>query len=47
VTLAAADIAGADENDLFAREPATLTGALMGYLRMSPPGQILDRQALP
>jgi hypothetical protein len=47
VTLAAADIAGADENDLFAPEPATLTGALIGYVRMSRPGQILDRQALP
>jgi hypothetical protein len=47
VTLAAADIAGADENDLFAPEPATLTGALIGYVRMSTPGQILDRQTLP
>ena len=47
VTLAAADIGGADKNVLFAPEPATLTGALIGYVRMSRPGQILDRQALP
>lgn len=32
------------ENDLLAAEPALLTGALVGYARVSTSGQILDRQ---
>src|SRR2546430_17646204 len=45
VTLTPADIAGADEDGLLAPEPAKLTGALIGYARVSMSGQILDRQA--
>ena len=33
-----------DEADLLAREPAVLTGALIGYARVSTADQILDRQ---
>jgi predicted site-specific integrase-resolvase len=44
VTLTPAGIAGADEDDLLAPEPANLTGALIGYARVSTSGQILDRQ---
>lgn len=33
-----------DEADLLAREPAILTGALIGYARVSTADQILDRQ---
>ena len=36
--------AGADEDDPLAPEPANLTGALIGYARVSTSGQILDRQ---
>jgi hypothetical protein len=44
VTLTPAGVAGADEDDLLAPEPAKLTGALIGYARVSTSGQILDRQ---
>ena len=44
MTLTPADIAGADHDDLLAPEPAKLTGALIGYARVSTSGQILDRQ---
>ena len=40
MTLAPADLAGADEDDLLAPEPAKL----IGYARVSTSGQILDRQ---
>ena len=33
-----------DEIDLLAPEPAVLTGALIGYARVSRPSQVLDRQ---
>ena len=36
--------AGADHDDLLAPEPANLTGALIGYARVSTSGQNLDRQ---
>ena len=36
--------AGAGHDDLLAPEPANLTGALIGYARVSTSGQILDRQ---
>ena len=39
-----ADIAGAHEYDPLAPEPANLTGALIGYARVSTSGQNLDRQ---
>ena len=38
-------IAGADPDDLLAPEPENLTGALIGYARVSTSGQLLDRQA--
>ena len=44
MTLTPAGLAGADEDDLLAPEPAKLTGALIGYARVSTSGQILDRQ---
>jgi len=44
VTLTPAGIAGTDEDDPLAPEPAKLTGALIGYARVSTSGQILDRQ---
>ena len=44
VTLTPAGHAGADHDDLLAPEPANLTGALIGYARVSTSGQILDRQ---
>ena len=44
VTLSPAGIAGTDEHDPLAPEPAKLTGALIGYARVSTSGQILDRQ---
>jgi hypothetical protein len=44
VTPTPAGHAGADHDDLLAPEPATLTGALIGYARVSTSGQILDRQ---
>ena len=44
MTLTPAGIAGADQDDLLAPEPAKLTGALIGYGRVSTSGQILDRQ---
>ena len=44
MTLTPAGIAGADDDDLLAPEPANLTGALIGYARVSTSGQILDRQ---
>ncbi len=43
MTLTPAGIAGADDDPL-APEPANLTGALIGYARVSTSGQILDRQ---
>ena len=33
-----------DETDLLAPEPAVLTGALIGYVRVSRQPQVLDRQ---
>jgi len=39
VTLTLAGLAGADEDDLLAPEPANLTGALIGYARVSTSGQ--------
>jgi DNA invertase Pin-like site-specific DNA recombinase len=42
-TLTPAGIAGGDDDPL-APEPVNLTGALIGYARMSTSGQILDRQ---
>ena len=36
--------ASAGHDDLLAPEPANLTGALIGYARVSTSGQILDRQ---
>ena len=44
VTLTPAGHAGADDDDLLAPEPANLTGALIGYARVSTSGQNLDRQ---
>ena len=44
MTLTPAGIAGTDEDDPLAPEPAKLTGALIGYARVSTSGQILDRQ---
>ena len=44
MTLTPAGHAGADHDDLLAPEPANLTGALIGYARVSTSGQILDRQ---
>jgi Resolvase, N terminal domain len=44
VTLTPASLAGADEDDLLAPEPAKLTGALIGYARVSTSGQNPDRQ---
>ena len=44
MTLSPAGIAGTDEDDPLAPEPAKLTGALIGYARVSTSGQILDRQ---
>jgi DNA invertase Pin-like site-specific DNA recombinase len=44
VTLTPAGVAGAHEDDLLAPEPAKLTGALIGYARVSTSGQFLDRQ---
>ena len=44
VTLTPVGIAGAGHDDLLAYEPANLTGALIGYARVSTSGQILDRQ---
>jgi Resolvase, N terminal domain len=44
VALTPAGHAGADHDDLLAPEPANLTGALIGYARVSTSGQILDRQ---
>ena len=46
MTLTPAGHAGADHDDLLAPEPANLTGALIGYARVSTSGQILDRQVL-
>lgn len=43
-TLTPADIAGTDEDDPLAPEPAKLTGALIGYAQVSTSGQNLDRQ---
>jgi Resolvase, N terminal domain len=43
VTLTPAGIADTDDDPL-APEPANLTGALIGYARVSTSGQILDRQ---
>ena len=43
MTLTPAGIAGADHDPL-APEPVNLTGALIGYARVSTSGQILDRQ---
>jgi DNA invertase Pin-like site-specific DNA recombinase len=43
VTLTPAGIAGAGDDPL-APEPANLTGALIGYARVSTSGQNLDRQ---
>jgi hypothetical protein len=44
VTLTPAGIAGAGQDDPLSPEPANLTGALIGYARVSTSGQILDRQ---
>jgi hypothetical protein len=44
MTLTPAGIAGVDQDDLLAPEPAKLTGALVGYARVSTSGQNLDRQ---
>jgi hypothetical protein len=44
VTLTPAGIAGAGQDDPLAPEPANLTGALIGYARVSTSGQNLDRQ---
>jgi hypothetical protein len=46
VALTPADIDSADDDDLLAPEPAKLTGALVGYARVSMSGQILDRQTI-
>ena len=43
MTLTQADLAGAYDEPL-APESANLTGALIGYARVSTAGQILDRQ---
>jgi hypothetical protein len=45
VALTPAGVAGVDQDDLLAPEPAKLTGALVGYARVSTSGQNLDRQA--
>ena len=44
MTLTPVGIVGADHDGLLASEPADLTGALIGYARVSTSGQILDRQ---
>jgi hypothetical protein len=44
VTLTPAGIASVGHGDLLAPEPANLTGAPVGYARVSTSGQILDRQ---
>ena len=44
MTLTPVDLADAGHDDLLAPEPANLTGALIGYARVSTSGQILDRQ---
>jgi DNA invertase Pin-like site-specific DNA recombinase len=44
VTLTPVGIVGAGQDDPLAPEPAKLTGALIGYARVSTSGQILDRQ---
>jgi len=44
VTLTPVGIVGADHDGLLASEPANLTGALIGYARVSTSGQVLDRQ---
>ena len=44
MTLTPVGIADADHDALLAPEPANLTGALIGYTRVSTSGQILDRQ---
>jgi len=44
VTRTTAGLADADRDDLLAPEPANLTGALIGYARVSTSGPILDRQ---
>jgi len=44
VALTPVGIAGANPDDLLAPEPENLTGALIGYARVSTSGQFLDRQ---
>ena len=44
MTLTPAGIAGADEGDLLAPEPANLADALIGYARVFASGHNLDRQ---
>jgi DNA invertase Pin-like site-specific DNA recombinase len=44
MTRTTADTVGTGQDDLLAPEPANLTGALIGYARVSTSGQNLDRQ---
>jgi hypothetical protein len=44
VTRTTAGTLGTGQDDLLAPEPANLTGALIGYARVSTSGQNLDRQ---